>query len=228
MSDIMTNDQRRLRTRVAVFACIAVVALVLDQISKAWAQSALADGQTVRVIPGILSFTLVHNPGASLGMGSNMTWLISLLAIVACVALAVLAIRTISMKWTVVFALAFAGALGNLIDRVMYAEGFLNGKVVDFLNYGWSVGNVADIFLMVAGVAAVVLLFVGEPFSQKDLDEQAAEQTKPETRTHEPSCSRTRRACRQTIRCGRGQDAWYLPSQGRGTHRKWTGARAWS
>ena len=181
MSDIMTNDQRRLRTRVAVFACIAVVALVLDQISKAWAQSALADGQTVRVIPGILSFTLVHNPGASLGMGSNMTWLISLLAIVACVALAVLAIRTISMKWTVVFALAFAGALGNLIDRVMYAEGFLNGKVVDFLNYGWSVGNVADIFLMVAGVAAVVLLFVGEPFSQKDLDEQAAEQTKQTT-----------------------------------------------
>ena len=181
MSDIMTNDQRRLRTRVAVFACIAVVALVLDQISKAWAQSALADGQTVRVIPGILSFTLAHNPGASLGMGSNMTWLISLLAIVACVALAVLAIRTISMKWTVVFALAFAGALGNLIDRVMYAEGFLNGKVVDFLNYGWSVGNVADIFLMVAGVAAVVLLFVGEPFSQKDLDEQAAEQTKQTT-----------------------------------------------
>ena len=33
----------------------------------------------------------------------------------------------------------------------------------------------------VAGVAAVVLLFVGEPFSQKDLDEQAAEQTKQTT-----------------------------------------------
>lgn len=76
------------------------------------------------------------------------------------------------MKWTVVFALAFAGALGNLIDRVAYAEGFLNGKVVDFLNYGWSVGNVADIFLMVAGVAAVALLLVGEPFSQKELDER--------------------------------------------------------
>ena len=180
MSDIMTNDQRRLRTRVAVFACIAVVALVLDQISKAWAQSALADGQTVRVIPGILSFTLVHNPGASLGMGSNMTWLISLLAIVACVALAVLAIRTISMKWTVVFALAFAGALGNLIDRVMYAEGFLNGKVVD--------SSITD------GRSAMLRIFpdgggrrrrrtavVGEPFSQKDLDEQAAEQTKQTT-----------------------------------------------
>lgn len=226
----MTNDQRRLRTRVAVFACIAVVALVLDQISKAWAQSALADGQTVRVIPGILSFTLVHNPGASLGMGSNMTWLISLLAIVACVALAVLAIRTISMKWTVVFALAFAGALGNLIDRVMYAEGFLNGKVVDFLNYGWSVGNVADIFLMVAGAPPSYCCLSESPSARRILTNrpQNRRNRRPETRTHEPSCSRTRRACRQTIRCGRGQDAWYLPSQGRGTHRKWTGARAWS
>lgn len=60
----MTNEQGRLRTRVAVFACVAVIALALDQITKAWAQHALADGRTMRVIPGILSFTLVHNPGA--------------------------------------------------------------------------------------------------------------------------------------------------------------------
>ncbi len=170
----MMNSRRRLRTRVAVFACVAIVALIADQLTKAWAQSTLADGRTVQVIPGVLSFTLVHNPGASLGMGSNMTWLISLLAIVACVVLALLAVRTVSMKWTVVLSFAFAGALGNLIDRVAYADGFLNGKVVDFLNYGWSVGNVADIFLMVAGVAAVLFLLLGEPFSQKELDERMA------------------------------------------------------
>ena len=170
----MMNSRRRLRTRVAVFACVAIVALIADQLTKAWAQSTLADGRTVQVIPGVLSFTLVHNPGASLGMGSNMTWLISLLAIVACVVLALLAVRTVSMKWTVVLSFAFAGALGNLIDRVAYADGFLNGKVVDFLNYGWSVGNVADIFLMVAGVAAVLFLLLGEPFSPKELDERMA------------------------------------------------------
>ena len=151
----------------AVFACIAIATIAIDQLTKMWALSALADGRTIRVIPGLLSLTLVRNPGASLGMGSGMTWLISLLAMAACVALVVLAVRTISMKWTVLFAFAF----GNLIDRVIYAEGFLNGKVVDFLNYGWSIGNVADIFLMLAGVAAVLLLFLGEPFSQKDLDE---------------------------------------------------------
>ncbi|KFI94928.1 peptidase A8 [Bifidobacterium stellenboschense] len=154
----------RPRIRVAVFACLAVIALAVDQLTKLWALSALSDGRTVRVIPGLLSLTLVRNPGASLGFGSGATWVISLLAIVASVALVVLAWRTTSMAWSVTFAFAFAGAFGNLIDRVVYADGFLDGRVVDFLNYGWSVGNVADIFLMVAGVAIVLMILFNVPF----------------------------------------------------------------
>ena len=171
----MTNQQGRLRTHVAVFACVAAAALIVDQLTKAWAMAALSNGQTIRVIPGLLSFTLVRNPGASLGMGSGATWVISLLAAVA-------GVRTVSMKWSVAISFAFAGALGNLIDRVMYADGFLDGKVVDFLNYGWSVGNVADIYLVVAGVVLVILILMGEPFSHKDLIEQSDEslQSEPE------------------------------------------------
>ena len=164
----MKDIQGRLRVRVAVFACVAAVALGIDQLTKMWAQQALGDGRTVPLIPGLLSLTLVHNPGASLGLGSGSTWLISLLAVVACVVMAVLAARTISMRWTVMFAFAFAGAFGNLIDRVAYADGFLNGKVVDFLNYGWSVGNVADIYLVMAGIGVVVLIVLDVPFSRKD------------------------------------------------------------
>ena len=165
------SQQGRLRVRVAVFACVVAVAVVIDQFTKAWAQTALADGRTIPVVPGLLSLTLVHNPGASLGMGSNATWVITLLAMVACVVLVVLSVRAISMRWTVSLSLAFAGAFGNLIDRVAYADGFLNGKVVDFLNYGWSVGNIADVYLSVAGIAIVVLILLGVPFSQKELDE---------------------------------------------------------
>lgn len=158
----------RLRIRVAVFVCVSVVALVVDQLTKLWALSALGDGRSISVVPGLLSFTLVRNPGASLGFGSGATWIISLLAVVACVALVVLAVRTTSMAWAVAFAFAFAGAFGNLIDRVVYADGFLNGKVVDFLNYGWSVGNVADVFLVVAGVAIVAMILFNVPFGKKD------------------------------------------------------------
>lgn len=157
----------RPRVCVAVFVCVAAVALLLDQISKLWALSALSGGQSMRVIDGLLSFTLVRNPGASLGLGSNFTWVISILAMVACVVIVVLGLRTTSKAWAATLGCAFAGALGNLVDRVSYADGFLNGKVVDFIDYGWSVGNVADIFLTIAGVAIVAMILVNVPFSDE-------------------------------------------------------------
>ena len=162
----MRLHHERLRMRVAVFVSIAVVALVVDRITKLWALSTLTDARSVTVIPGLLTFTLVRNPGASLGFGSSVTWLITILAAVVSVALAVFSIRTTSMVWTIALSLAFAGATGNLIDRVVYAKGFLNGEVVDFLNYGWSVGNVADIILVVAGVLIAVLIIRGTPLRE--------------------------------------------------------------
>ncbi|MBW3094148.1 signal peptidase II [Bifidobacterium sp. 64T4] len=161
---------RRPRLCVAVFVCVAAVALLLDQITKLWALSALSDGRSYRVIDGLLSFTLVRNPGASLGLGSGFTWVISVLAMVACVVIVVLGLRTTSKAWAAALGCAFAGALGNLVDRVSYADGFLNGKVVDFINYGWSVGNVADIFLTIAGVGIVVMILLNVPFADESSD----------------------------------------------------------
>ncbi|MBT1176138.1 signal peptidase II [Bifidobacterium callimiconis] len=155
---------RRPRTRVAVFACVALVALVLDRITKNMALASLNTDHDISVIPGLLSLRLLHNPGASLGMGSSTTWLISLLAIVASIALLVAGVMTTDKRWAICLGLAFGGAVGNLIDRVMYATGFLDGRVVDFLNYGWSVGNVADIWLMVAGIGLVLLIVLSVPF----------------------------------------------------------------
>ena len=165
----------RPRRRVAVFVCTVIVALILDQSTKAWAQSALADGRSVRLIPGLLALTLVRNPGASLGLGSSITWLISVLAAAACVVIAIFALRTSSMVWTVALSLAFSGAAGNLIDRVVHAQGLLNGKVVDFLDYGWSVGNVADVYLVVAGVGIALLIIAGVPLTNEQHDPVVAD-----------------------------------------------------
>ncbi|MCT6920166.1 MAG: signal peptidase II [Bifidobacteriales bacterium] len=131
-------------------------------------------GNGVRVaLPGPLrGLRLVRNPGASLGLGSGSTWIISLIALAACLLIIVLALRTTSMLWTLVLSLAFSGAAGNLIDRVAYASGFLDGAVVDFLDYGWSVGNVADVYLTLAGVAVVVLIICNVRFSDRDKPEK--------------------------------------------------------
>ena len=160
--------KRRLRGRVAVFVALAAVAIALDQVTKALALARLGNGVRVALPGPLRGLRLVRNPGASLGLGSGSTWIISLIALAACLLIIVLALRTTSMVWTLVLSLAFSGAAGNLIDRVAYASGFLDGAVVDFLDYGWSVGNVADVYLTLAGVAVVVLIVCNVRFSDRD------------------------------------------------------------
>ena len=158
---------RRLRGRVAVFVALAAVAIALDQVTKALALARLGNGVRVALPGPLRGLRLVRNPGASLGLGSGSTWVISLIALAACVLIIVLALRTTSMVWILVLSLAFSGAAGNLIDRVAYASGFLDGAVVDFLDYGWSVGNVADVYLTLAGVAVVVLIVCNVRFNDR-------------------------------------------------------------
>ena len=158
---------RRLRGRVAVFVTLAAVAIALDQVTKALALARLGSGVRVALPGPLRGLRLVRNPGASLGLGSGSTWVISLIALAACLLIIVLALRTTSMAWTLVLSLAFSGAAGNLIDRVAYASRFLDGAVVDFLDYGWSVGNVADVYLTLAGVAVVVLLVCNVRFTEQ-------------------------------------------------------------
>ena len=160
--------KRRLRGRVAVFVALAAVAIALDQVTKALALARLGNGVRVALPGPLRGLRLVRNPGASLGLGSGSTWVISLIAMAACLLIIVLALRTTSMLWNLVLSLAFSGAAGNLIDRVAYASGFLDGAVVDFLDYGWSVGNVADVYLTLAGVAVVVLIVCNVRFSDRD------------------------------------------------------------
>lgn len=150
--------------RITVFLLVAAVLIALDQVTKSLALTHLSNGRRVSLVNNQLGLRLLRNPGASLGMGSGATGVISLLAIAACVALCYLVWRTASMRWAVALSFCFAGAFGNLIDRVIYADGFLNGRVVDFIDYGWSVGNVADIELTVAAVAIVLLVVFDVPF----------------------------------------------------------------
>lgn len=150
--------------RVAAFLLVLALCVIADRVTKLAALRYLADGRRVSVLGGVLGLKLLFNPGASLGMGSGATPAIAVLAFAACVLLCVAAWRTTSMAWTVALSLCCAGALGNLIDRVYYATGVLDGKVVDFIDYGWSIGNVADVELFIAAVVVVILVVRDVPF----------------------------------------------------------------
>lgn len=169
------NLDRAGRARKGVYtmvALIAVIVILLDQLSKIWAERALADGQVIHLWADNLYFTLVYNSGAALSMGAGYTWLLSILQI-SIVTLALWWVRRVDhMAWLWAAGLLIGGAIGNIIDRLFREPGFLQGHVVDFIGYfDWFVGNVADIAITVAGVMIVALaIFQVQPSFGDDKD----------------------------------------------------------
>ena len=153
-------------------AAIAVVVLVLDQVTKAMALRLLEPGRPVPVIDGFFSLTLVMNPGLAFGMlgqtPPGWRWVVALLSMVALVVLLVLAMRMVPAGGPLsilALGLVFGGAVGNLIDRGRF------GAVVDFLDfywrgYHWPAFNVADSGISVGvTLLALRMVFPGEPAS---------------------------------------------------------------
>lgn len=148
-------EGRGSRTYVLTFALVALGVWAIDQITKVWAVERLQGEPSIEVLPPVLSLTFVRNPGAAFGMGTSMTIVLSLVAVVVTVVVLRAASRLRDRGWSVGLGLLLGGAVGNLTDRLLREPGVLRGHVVDFLDYGPFVGNVADLALTFAAVVIV-------------------------------------------------------------------------
>ncbi len=129
---------------------------LLDQVTKIWAVANLAKGSEINLIGDFLTLQLVYNSGAAFSVGNNFTWVFTLISAVVVLILPVYMYRQENKYVLYVLAVIWAGAVGNLLDRLLREPGFPVGHVVDFIGYyHWFVGNVADIYL-VLGVLALL------------------------------------------------------------------------
>ena len=138
----------------------AVVAIILDQISKWTILTKFEDFERVNIIPHFFDLTLVYNTGAAFSFLANHSgWQKYFFIVLAFVISGWLAngVRKGEFGKLGNFAAAMiiGGALGNMIDR------FMHGKVVDFLLFYWQnhyypAFNVADSFICV-GVALLII-----------------------------------------------------------------------
>ncbi|WP_019137422.1 signal peptidase II [Cellulomonas massiliensis] len=153
----------RRRRALTLLVSLAVVVVVLDQLTKAWALRTLSESERVSVLGDLLGLQLVFNPGAALSIATGMTWVLTLVATGVVVVVARAARRIGSTLWAVALGLLLGGAIGNLVDRFARDPGFARGHVVDFIAYAdWFVGNVADIAIVVAAVLLVLAVVRGE------------------------------------------------------------------
>ncbi len=149
----------RARLRRFLLACaVAASAVLIDQGTKALARTHLSGHERVPLVGDALGLQLAFNPGTVMSLGADATWLLTVVATAASVALLVAASRARTVGWAVAIGLLWGGAVGNLLDRLLAPPGFGRGHVTDFLAYGnLFIGNLADVFLGV-GVALGLLL----------------------------------------------------------------------
>lgn len=152
---------------------LAAVVLVVDQLTKLWAVSTLSDGERVAVIPPLIHFRLLYNPGAAFSLGTGATWVFALAAAAAVVGILYTARRLASPGWALVLGMLLGGAVSHLGDRLFREPGFARGHVVDFIDYGPFVGNVADIALTCGCVAMVLISLRGVPLARVPGEESA-------------------------------------------------------
>ncbi len=141
---------------------MAALGYAVDVVTKVVAVARIEPGTNVQVVGDLLRLTLVRNPGAAFSTGTELTVLLSCVAIAAAVGVLWFARRLADRLWAVGLGLLLAGVLGNLTDRLLRAPGPMRGEVVDFLRLpNWPVFNVADICINVAAAVILVQAFRG-------------------------------------------------------------------
>lgn len=164
---------------------LTVVVAVLDQLSKVLALSRLDEGaDTIWFVGELLGWKLLFNPGAALSIGTGMTWVLTLVALIVVVVVVRISRQIGSVGWALAFGLLLGGAIGNLIDRFFREPGIARGHVVDFINYGgFFVGNVADIAIVLAAVLIAGLSIRGVAISGARESDQESDVKVPEPAT---------------------------------------------
>ncbi|MGI9157727.1 MAG: signal peptidase II [Marmoricola sp.] len=159
-SDPADTDHRPARSSrrlVLAFAAVAVVAWVLDQVSKHLAVAKLTNHSPVHVVGDLLQLTLTRNPGAAFSTGTGFTQVFSVVAVIATLVIVWFGLRAGTTLWAIALGLLLAGVTGNLTDRLFRSPGPLRGHVVDFLMLPhWPVFNVADVCINIAAVVIVI------------------------------------------------------------------------
>jgi signal peptidase II len=146
----MTPSTRAVRGSVL----IAIVIVVLDQLTKAWALSAL-DDRDIDVL-WTLRFHLTRNSGMAFSRGQGLGPMIGIFALVIVAVLLVSLRRQAGAVSTIAVGLVIGGAAGNVIDRLFRSPGWLRGAVIDFIDLQWwPIFNVADMAVSIGGLLLV-------------------------------------------------------------------------
>jgi signal peptidase II len=144
---------------IAPWLGLATIILLLDQVSKITISKWLSFGES-HPVTSFFNLVLAHNTGAAFSFLANengwQRYFFTGIGVVAAIYIIYLLRRHAGQRlFCAALALILGGAIGNVIDRVMY------GYVIDFLdvywrNTHWPAFNVADSAICIGVVLFIV------------------------------------------------------------------------
>jgi len=137
------------------FTAIIITIILLDQITKYLAQTYL---DTIILLTPFLSLEYTTNTGISFGLLQSLPWLPTMIALLVIVFVPIY-YQKIPKNWPVQISIAlmYAGAAGNLLDRMNY------GFVVDFIAFSfWPTFNIADASITIGGITLILYSYLSE------------------------------------------------------------------
>jgi signal peptidase II len=145
--------------KLAPWYALAVLVLLLDQLTKHWVSASFDYGEA-RAVTGFFNLVLTHNRGAAFSfLASAAGWQRGFFIAIALIAIVVISVLLARHSGEKLFCLALAlilgGAMGNVLDRIAL------GYVVDFLDFyiagwHWPAFNLADSAITLGAVLLVV------------------------------------------------------------------------
>lgn len=166
----MANKSEKKNWQIYLFSMTACIVLVaLDQVSKYIISTKMELYDSIPIFKNVLELHYIHNPGAAWGILENKQIIFYVCAIMAVIFGTVFYRRIVHtggyvlVRACIVFILA--GAIGNLIDRLLYQYviDFIYVKLIDF-----PVFNVADCYVTVGFFVLLFLLLFR--YKEEDLE----------------------------------------------------------
>jgi signal peptidase II len=160
-----------MKSKYSIFLIVATLVLIIDQATKLYIDRTMELYSSIVVVKDFFAITYVLNKGAAFSFLSDSAYrlpVLTLISVIAIIAILVF-LRKLrpDQKFTAFsLSLIFAGALGNLIDRIRL------GEVIDFLlvhwhEHYWPAFNVADSAICIGVFLLVIDMFIEEKRVQR-------------------------------------------------------------
>ena len=144
--------------RLGLWLSIALLIILLDQLTKIHFDRAFQYGERLNVLP-FFDLTLLYNRGAAFSFLANQEgwqrWFFTALGIAAAILIIGLLRRAKGQtRFSLALSMILGGALGNVIDRAVY------GHVVDFLLFYWNDWHFPAFNLADVGISCGAMLLI--------------------------------------------------------------------